>query len=237
MNELFEQSIRSIQNFYEDKDYSLGWRFLACSKRTLENEPLIALITSNTGGKEIPENHPWGSCEKGSAYLYEEWDNNPPGKHNLQIQIKLMFEKIIDTLQVAKTTNELIEESLTGNFVPFRSPRLKDLKYKGEALDFASVLWSNILRHVKPKLFIILGLEAHKRLRPIIEDVYGYPMTGTCKYRTGWGNYTADLDKFGDKSQLTMLRLPHLSKFKLFTSPQCTDYLNIILSEACKGLQ
>jgi len=237
MPDLFEESIAAIKHFYKIKGYQLGWRFLNGSKKILHNNPTIALITLNPGGNNIPKDHPWESCESGSSYLCESWGNSAPGQGNLQKQIQLMFEKILETSGLTTTRNELIEQSLTGYFIPFRSPRLADLDHKKEALQFAKKFWSKILTQVKPKLFICIDKDTHKMLRSIIPSTYGFPLENTKKVRTGWGDYTADLDTFGDKSQVKMVRLPHLSTFKLFTSSKCTQQLNIIFSEACASIR
>ena len=36
MTSLFDKSVESIQEFYTEKGYNLGWRFLNCSKATLK---------------------------------------------------------------------------------------------------------------------------------------------------------------------------------------------------------
>ena len=230
MGDLFNESVVEINEFYKKWGYQLGWRFLNGSKKTLTNNPAIAFITLNPGGNKIPKDHSWESCENGSSYLYESWGNAAPGKGNLQKQIQLMFEKIISVTNLPVQRDELIEQSLTGYFVPFRSPRLADLEHKKEAFEFGKVLWTKILKQVNPKLFICIDRDTHKILRPIIASVYGLSLSKTQKINTGWGDYTADLDEFGDKNQVKMLRLPHLSTFKLFTSSKCTNQLNQILA-------
>lgn len=236
MDTLFDESVAEINKFYNEWGYQLGWRFLNGSKKTLTNNPAIAFITLNPGGNKIPKDHSWESCENGSSYLYESWRNCPPGKSNLQKQIQLMFEKIISVTDTPIQRNELIERSLTGYFVPFRSPRLTDLEHKKEAFKFAESLWSKIFTQVRPKLFICIDRRTHKHLRSIITNVYGLPLSKEQKLNTGWGNYKADLDEFGDGNQVKMLRLPHLSTFKLFTSSKCTDHLTKIFNQACAHL-
>jgi hypothetical protein len=237
MTEIFNESITAINGFYKQMNYKLGWRFLNGSKKILTLNPEIALITLNPGGNEIPEDHPWESCEKGSSYLYESWGNSAPGKHNLQKQIQLMFAQIIKSANLSISTAALIEQSITGYFVPFRSPRLDDLKHKKEAFEFADNLWGKILQHIKPKLFICIDKDTHKKLKPLLGNIYNLPITNTKKFSTGWGNTTAELDSFGNGPQLQILRLPHLSTFKLFSSQKCINELNIIFDDACTILR
>lgn len=237
MSDLFTQSVSAIKKFYQEKGYKLGWRFLNGSKKTLDSNPAVALITANPGGGVIPADHPWESCENGSSYLYESWGTAAPGKGNLQIQIQLLFDKIIEHGGLSISRNELIEQSLTGYFIPFRSPRLDDLEHKQEAYQFGYDLWKNILRQVHPKLFVCIDKETHKGLKSLISEVYGTTLKESRKVDTGWGSYTGDIDIFGDKSEIIMIRLPHLSTFKLFTSAKCRDQVNAIFHEACVPLR
>ncbi len=237
MTDLFEESIAEINNFYKKNGYQIGWRFLNGSKKTLVENPSIALITLNPGGDTIPKDHPWESCENGSSYLHEKWGNSASGQNNLQKQIQLMFEKIINSSNLSIKRNDLIEQSLTGYFIPFRSPRLADLINKKEAFEFGTKLWKKILTNVRPKLFICMDKDTHKSLRPIISSAYNLDIKNSKKIRTGWGDYTAELDSFGENAKVQLLRLPHLSTFKLFTSVNCANQLNIIFNEACLPLR
>lgn len=228
MNNLFENCISEINTFYNQKGYQLGWRFLTCSKKNLEINPAIALITLNPGGNEIPPDHPWESCENGNAYLFEQWGNSIPGKSSLQIQVQLMFEKIAQISQIPRSGNELLEDSFSAHFVPFRSPRLDDLKYKSEAFAFAKFLWTKVLQAIKPKLFICIDRETYKQLLELIPKTYNLSHVESRRMPTGWGNYNADIDTFIGNSKIKLLRLPHLSTFKLFTSKKCVDCVNDI---------
>jgi hypothetical protein len=133
MEGVFEESVKYIEAFYDENKYRLGWRFLTCSKSVLEAALKIAFITLNPAGSNIPDGHSWASCENGSPYLYEVWGASRAGKSNLQIQIQHMFSKLCDKTNFNGSPKELIEGSLSGQFVPFRSPRLADLEHKQEA--------------------------------------------------------------------------------------------------------
>jgi len=231
MSDFFQKIIKEIEAFYQEYNYQLGWRFLNCSKTVLKNNPQIAFITLNPGGDRIPPDHPWASCEKGSSYLYEKWGNARTGKHNLQIQIQLLFSKIVEATKYNLTSADLIEETLSGYFVPFRSPRLADLEYKTEAFSFAVNIWSKMLSFIQPTRFICIDRETYKRLRPIIIKTYGLPELKTQTLFTGWGKITADIVEFGKKSEVKLLRLPHLSIYKLFTRTECERPVNHIFKK------
>lgn len=235
--DLFEESIQSIQRFYETSNHTLGWRFLCSSKKSLNN-PQVALITLNPGGNEIPDGHSWGSCENGSAYLTECWNvSSRPGQSSLQRQIQLMFERVIKLSGLNVNRDKFIERSLCGYFVPFRSPRLEDLQDKQQSFEFASILWSRLFKYISPRLFICIDVKTHKKLRPLLIDAYRLSLVKTQEYRTNWGNVTATLDELNGVSQMNLLRLPHLSTFKLFTSGKCQDQLDIIFREACRVIR
>jgi hypothetical protein len=225
-----------IQQFYENSNHQLGWRFLSGSKHSLDN-PRVALITLNPGGKTIPKGHAWGSCENGSSYLVEKWKGSAKaGQSNLQRQVQLLFERIIAKGALSIDRDQLIEQSLCGYFVPFRSPRLTDLVDKKQAFEFAENLWGKVLEHVKPKLFVCIDPETHKRVGTLVSSVYRLPKSNTKTFQTNWGKITATLDTYGTNPPVNMLRLPHLSTFKLFTSDQCQNQLDLIFEEACSVL-
>ena len=232
-NDIFQNTIDQIKTFYQDHDYELGWRFLTCSKAVLKDDPKIAFITLNPGGSSIPDNHPSSSCEKSSPYLDESWGGREPGKSKLQIQIQKMFDKICEKTNCHERTRELIESTLSGHFIPFRSPSRNDLKHKKEAFDFGEKIWLKILKTVQPKLFVCIEKETAKRIRKIIETAYDLPESKSYKLQTGWGNYTADIFEFGNNAEVKLLRLPHLSRFTLFTSEKCEEKIEDIFTQFC----
>lgn len=231
---IFNDSTQKIESFYEDHQYQLGWRFLNCSKEVLVSDPKVAFITLNPGGREIPEDQPWASCEGGSSYLNEIWGTSSRGQNKLQIQIQKMFAKLVEHSGYSGTTEELIEETLSGYFVPFRSGRLAELPEKKEAFAFGAQLWSEILKTIRPSLFICIDRDTFKRIKPIISNCYGLAETHSEPVRTGWGDYTGDIVEFGSGSEnIKLLRLPHLSTFKLFSSEKCTVDIDNIFSRFC----
>lgn len=231
---IFQDIVDQIENFYREHDYGLVWRFLTCSKTVLESNPKIALITLNPGGSEIPPDHPWESCEKGNPYLDEIWKKGrKPGESPLQIQVQKMFDRIREKTNCSESIRKLIESSLSGYFIPFRSPSLNGLKHKKEAFDFGEKIWLKILETIQPRLFLCIERETAKRLRKTIKIAYDLPETRLCKLPIGWGNYTADIFEFGDNAEVKLLRLPHLSRFTLFTSEKCKKEVDNIFTQFC----
>ena len=235
-NHIFQDTVDEIKNFYLEHEYQLGWRFLTCSKTVLKSNPKIAFITLNPGGSRARGDHPSASCEKGSPYLDESWKDRKPGESPLQKQIQAMFGKIHEKTNYQGSTRKLIESTLSSNFIPFRSPSLNELKHKKEAFDFAENVWLKILKTVQPKLFVCIEKEAAKRLRKIIKIAYDLPESRSCKLPTGWSNrtnYTADIFEFGNNAEVKLLRLPHLSTYKLFSRKECEEKIEDIFTQFC----
>jgi hypothetical protein len=65
-----------------------------------------------------------------------------------------------------------MERSLAGYYIPFRSPRLKDLPNIQKATTFSEQLWTNILRETRPKLIICIDKETYQKLSKIVPVVY-----------------------------------------------------------------
>lgn len=149
-----------------------------------------------------------------------------------------MFDKIREKTNYSGSMRELIESSLSGYFIPFRSPSLNDLKHKKEAFDFGEQIWLKILKTVQPELFVCIEGGVAKRLRKIIKIAYDLPESRSCKLPTGWSdttNYTADIFEFGSNAEIKLLRLPHLSTYKLFSSSrkECKEKIENTFTQFC----
>ncbi len=196
------------------------------------------MLTANPGGNSIPNHHPTASCESGCAYRVETWGTSATGAHKLQIQVQRLFDAISEVSTAGLTTDgsRLMEQSLIGYFIPFRSPRLKLLHRPKESLAFAKQLWAEMLQIVHPRLFIALDPAAYTGINDACEAIGGVQVSSEA-VPTGWGNVTAELDefKYPDRSVMT-LRLPHLSTFQLFSRPECRPHVREILMKACRYL-
>ena len=231
---IFQDIVGRIESFYQDHGYELGWRFLTCSKTVLKSNPKIGFITLNPGGSRIRHDHPSPSCEEGNAYLHEIWkEGRKPGESPLQIQVQKMFSKIHEKTNYDGSRDDLIESSLSAYFIPFRSPSLRDLKHRKEAFDFGEKIWLKILKTVQPERFVCIDVETTNRLRKIIKIAYDLPESRSYKLQTGWGDYTADIIEFGEKAQIKLLRLPHLSRFTLFTRKASEEKIEDIFTQFC----
>lgn len=232
----FLAAIKQIEATYIELGHSLGWRFLCVSKRVLLNDPAIVLLTANPGGNSISKDHPPASCEGGSAYVSETWGTSPPGAHKLQVQVQRLFDAIAATLPSKPPGTRLMDESLIGYFIPFRSPRLAQLHRPKESLRFAKTLWTELLRDIRPRLLIALDPATYSGLQDVCIASGGVRVSSEAR-ATGWGSVTAEMAdyRFPDRSAMTV-RLPHLSTFQLFSRAECLPHLQEIIGKACKYL-
>ena len=233
---LFDSCVAEIDHAYAALGYSLGWRFLNVCRKVLDAPVRVMLLTLNPGGDTIPPDHPWASCENGSSYVVEKWDEKkPPGKATLQVEVQSMFAEIAKGLAFPGTPIQLLESSLISQFVPFRSPRFAALPKQAQALQFARGLWARALPVVQPRVIVCLGREVQRELRALIPIALDAELVGTTSYETGWGTYKADIDHYARKDvSIRLLYLPHLSTWTLFTSSKCKSFMPGIIHEATK---
>lgn len=234
---LFDSCVASIESEYARLGHRLGWRFLGVPKAVLRKPVKIALISLNPGGDYEPAEHPRASCEVGNWYSSESWVGSPTGASPLQQQVRLMFRALGEETGFQGKSDELISQSLVANFLPFRSPSLVLLDKRQESVAFAYGLWGKVLPQARPKLIVCLGRDAQSGLQKLMPGSLGLDCTGATAFPTGWGTLTASLQTFGSgANQVRLLTVPHLSRFKLFTSRQCAEPMKLIMNAACEGL-
>lgn len=226
---LFNNFCSDIDAAYKRLDHQIGWRFLSGPKANLNRATQVAFITLNPGGKEDPPDHPHESQELGSAYLVEKWDGKPPGQSNLQVQVGTMFKLMAERLGISDY-RLLMNKTLAGYFIPFRSPNYASLANKAESVDFAKRLWTDIFAHIAPTTIITMDRLTFKHVRKIIRDRYLSKPVRQFQVPTGWGNYQADIVRFGSVDDgLTLVRIPHLSRFGIFTSSKCRSAVALLM--------
>lgn len=232
----FDELVFRIESAYVELGHTRGWRFLCGPRATLETSPDIALITANPGGTHHTDGHGIESCESGSAYLTEAWGTTP-GNHNLQRQILALFQLIAEHMVDEVSGEASLNTSLTAYYIPFRSPRLSELQSAKQSVKFAEDLWTTIFSKHVPKLIVTIDHAAFRGVSAAIERHSGKSM-GDTKYPTGWGNVSAAKRAYRLPSGklATVLRLPHLSTFKLFSRPQCAANLDLIVRESAADL-
>ena len=208
----FVDELRSaIEAEYVDVNYELGWRLLSCPIANLKKK--ICFLGLNPAGKSPDAENDGFSAEQGSSYITEIWGEYPAGQAPLQKQICALFEFL----------NVAPKNVLSGNLIPFRSPRLADLPDKHRALKFGQEIWLQILRKSEVKTIIAMGNDVTKSLSNALN------ITPLDKYPSGWGNISIYK---GERDNMKLIGLRHLSTFKIFSRPECQEYLQRVFCPA-----
>lgn len=232
---LFDNCCADIEAEYIRLGHAIGWRFLSGQQDTLKSSAKIAFITLNPGGRFDPPDHPHESQEAGSAYRVESWNGMLPGQSKLQVQVGIMFRLLAERLG-GIDHQRLMDETLTGHFIPFRSPDYESLHSKNDSLAFAVRLWGRIFDHIAPKTVITMDQLTFKHVRKMIKDRNSNHAERHIQLPTGWGKYQADIVRFSsDSDGLTLIRLPHLSRFGIFTSNKCRQAVPRLMDALVDG--
>ncbi|PKL17126.1 MAG: hypothetical protein CVV49_12745 [Spirochaetae bacterium HGW-Spirochaetae-5] len=213
---LFNSLITEIKTEYKTNPNNFGWRFIVTSKETLEKNNGIALITLNPGGSVERKDHSTGSCENGCAYLSEIWaGGSVPGESTLQKQFQLLYREIAYQIKADDYIN-VMESSLCGYFIPFRSPDIKSLKEKKHCIEFSKNIWTKILSARQYKVIICIDRVTYKNIDKILGEM-SYIRIKESDFDTGWGSYKATVSKYKTENGIvTLARFPHLSRFSIF---------------------
>jgi hypothetical protein len=232
-NTAFDQNVASIQDAYLRLGHTLGWRFLTGPKVTLTGAANIAFITLNPGGSSEPADHPPASCENGNAYLAETWPGSPKGAAPLQRQVQMLFTQLKLKLHDNRSLAEFMDtDVMSAYFIPFRSPSIAALPFRKESLQFARSLWARIFASWLPRLVITIDNQSFEAIVGIVSGRPNCTVTDRRRFPTGWGAYEADairLTGLRDDGAVTMVRLPHLSRFQLFGNPARAPQLDALL--------
>ncbi len=220
---LFDSCCVDIESAYHRLGHQLGWRFLSGPKANLSPATRIAFISLNPGGNYDSPDHPSKSQEQGNSFLVESWEGRPAGQSKLQIQVGAMFKLLANRMEDIDY-KALMNRTLMGHFIPFRSPDFARLENPAESLVFAEHLWTRIFKHIAPQTVITMDAHTFKRVRKIIKDHRPDESERHIQLPTGWGNYNADIVRYGlPGDRLTLVRIPHLSRFGIFTSQKCRE--------------
>ena len=234
-----EHCVESIDAAYERLGHRLGWRFLTGPRRTFTNRTPFGLITLNPGGTHEEPEHPRSSSEKGSAYWIESWKGIRPGKAPLQLQVQELISRIVGVLGGSESARQFVESRvLTAHFVPFRSPSLEELHRRAESIAWARGFWSHILAAWTPGTIMTIDRVTFQNLYVIISRG-PLELVEELSFPTGWGGCKAQAVRFrvpGHKENLTLARLPHLSRFRLMSKEACRqpvqEFLNYVYAPA-----
>jgi hypothetical protein len=131
------------------------------------------------------------------------------------------------------TGDELLNASLAGCFVPFRSSQFKPLAHPHESLTFAMKLWTQIFSRCDPKLIITIDQHTTRGPTQILNAKSGGTPSQQ-QFPIGWKTYPADLFTYGS---VGMLRLPHLSRFAIFGREASQSHVEGIIAAVVPHLR
>jgi hypothetical protein len=231
---LFQELVENIREEYKSNSNDMEWRFLQTSINTLAHNNGILFITLNPGGKYGEKYQPVESCEEGCAYLAESWRGRAPGKSRLQVQIQLLFKEIANRVGV-QDFRTIMENSICGHFIPFRSPSFDSLKEKDRTIEFSRILWQKVLSNLKFQLLLCIDNTTYKNITEILTKLL-YLKVQEERYPIAWGDYRCSIANFEkDGQKITLVWLPHLSTFSIFGREKSKEAVKKIMDEALRN--
>ncbi len=230
--DIFAEAVNRIEHGYEDFGHQLGWRFLYSPASTLSENTKLMFSGINPGGAHY--GYPVPSVEEGNAYRIERWGSH--GQPNgLQAQVRLLYEDLAEKLH--QPANALMDETLATNFCPFRSPSWDRLQKKRESVMFSKRLWSSIFEHISPRVIICLTHTPFYHFEDVLRHK-GFVRTDALQEPVGWGNVSYSSSRYESGiGNVLMVRLPHLSRYRVFGRPQsqyATDRLTESIAQALR---
>ena len=221
-----------IEDQAQRLEHKLGWRFLTSPLATLSKTTELALVTLNPGGRQARSEHPRETNESGSCYRVESWRGQAPGKSPLQQQVRALFAMLASVRGLESGGDALLDACLSGQFVPFRSPTWSTLANPRESLEVATTLWTGVFRYLDPKLTITIDLRTFRAMCYILNRKWGTEAFAE-HHPTGWGRVQAELLLWDSASgKRALLRLPHLSRFRLFGRDASRSHMEDLLRRA-----
>jgi hypothetical protein len=217
MSDTIAQFKEWIEAAYDRLGHQLGWRFLYTPARTLAPDTGLAFVALNPGDDEYHE--PILSVEEGNAYRVERWWGVRQ-EGGLQTQIRHLYVELAARSDGA-TWEQLMDQTLALNFCPFRSPSWPPLVSPEESIEFSRRMWARVLEIVEPSVIVCLGSDPMRYIDPV-HRARGAVPTGLAEKRpVGWGNVKYAVARYTKTpGEVTMVGLPHLSRFRIFGRPE-----------------
>lgn len=210
-------------------DNKLGWGLLfGPYKNMLMPRYPIAFFGLNPGGCGWTEGAI--SSEGKCAYYDEAW-GAPAGEAPLQQQMRSLFSPLGE--MVGATYQELMDGCLMTNYIPVRSTNWLMLKNKPLIIEHMRLFWAERLRQVHSDIYITISKLVFDELHHLLSG-QGYQQIGTeHRAQIGWGLVTYQIRWYEREGKRSMLiRLPHLSTYKIFSNKNCEEHIAYIMSEA-----
>ncbi|MGH2844960.1 MAG: hypothetical protein ACRDL0_02875 [Thermoleophilaceae bacterium] len=221
-----------IEDAYERLGHQWGWRFMATPASTLAPHVDLAFVGLNPAGSTYGP--PILSVEEGNAYRLEGWA--PGGGPNaLQVQVLRMYGELAKRWRRPLSVGELMDTTLAAHFCPFRSPSWQQLASRRESIEFSQGLWRDLLAFAQPRVMVCFA-EGERLLAPAMESA-GMRMTEPAETGPiGWGAYTYSLARYESaRGRTLMVRIPHLSRFKIFGRPESREAIERFTTAAAEA--
>jgi hypothetical protein len=217
MSDVLAEFKESIESAYDRLGHQLGWRFLYTPARTLAPDTRLAFVALNPGDDKYHE--PILSVEEGNAYRVERWWGVRQ-EGGLQAQIRHLYVELAKRSDGA-TWEELMDQTLALNFCPFRSPGWPPLVRPKESIEFSRRMWARVLGIVEPSVIVCLGNDPMRYLDPVVRARGARPTGPAEKRPVGWGDVKYAVARYtSPRREVTMVGLPHLSRFRIFGRPE-----------------
>jgi hypothetical protein len=161
---------------------------------------------------------PLESVEEGNAYRVERWGPGG-GLSSIQVQVQTLYGVLSEKLD-HEPVAELMDATMAANFCPFRSPSCDALPKKAQSVDFSRRLWSYLFGHISPSVIICLTDIPFRHFEEVLRGK-GYRRIEMLQGPVGWGNVSYSQARYVlDQEDLLLLRLPHLSRYRILGRPQ-----------------
>lgn len=221
-SDVLAQFRESIELAYDRLGHQLGWRFLYTPASTLAPSTRLAFVALNPGDDKYHD--PILSVEEGNAYRVERWWGARQ-QSGLQFQIRCLYQALAER-DGGKTWDVLMDETLALNFCPFRSPSWDRLRRKKESIEFSQRMWARVLEIVEPSVIICLGVAPMRYLDRVLRLRRAH-LKGQESHPIEWGRtdtsegVTYKVGRYSTThGEVTMLGLPHFSRYPIFGRPE-----------------
>jgi hypothetical protein len=162
-----------------------GCRFLYSSRDTFDRNTGLLIAGINPGREEDMRDRSFAENGR-NAYLGETWSRSP-----YQLRIKALMEAIYRHFGVAEADLEAaINQTLTANFMPFRSNRSSDIRGEAGRLarSYSTDLWCRILPKARVRAVVCSGDLAFRGFSKVCSKV-GLPVPSLLPHAStsDWG--------------------------------------------------
>jgi hypothetical protein len=225
---LFDRCVSEIEQAYAELGHGLGWRFLTGPRAAFDSCADVAFVALNPNEPIEDLLHPRASVEAGNACFVESSQGFAVGAAPVQQQMQRLLRELYVRSGFGADFDLFLHQGLlSANYLPFRKPRIADLRHKQASRAFAVRLWSTILASWVPQVVVTMDHEVYRGLTNLLRRANNSALEPV-SLSTGWGEYMADISPFRivASGRLTsIVRLPNLSAIKLFSRPQCAPHL------------